>query len=182
MRPFLTIREKEPHLFYFVDRVLPEAGWREGQVNMFSWGSDAVIDKLNRLDDNFRIAIDNLGAVVRLVDRKDPVQDINTSDSAVVPVSLFCGRAPEILDSYEFVFRTNQGMSASVAIYAEKGTPAIYENRGVQLKSPFSTSIAVKAVNWPEGWYLIRLSVADPEIIKTVRFYHRSSLKNSGTL
>jgi hypothetical protein len=42
-RPFLTIPVKEPHLFYFVDRVVPEAGWREGQVNMFSWVSEAVM-------------------------------------------------------------------------------------------------------------------------------------------
>ena len=178
-RPFLTIQEKEPHLFYVVDSVEQQGGWREGQVNMFSWGAGAVIDKLNHQDDNTQLTIDKLGALVQLEDSQYPSQSSHPSALEVVPVSLSCGWPPEISDSYEFVFRASQPMSASVIVHQARGRTTVYEDHAVQLKSPFSTSIPIRAVNWPEGWYSIELRVAAaPTIEKTVRFYHRASLKN----
>src|SRR5262249_46704409 len=45
---FLTVRELDYKLYYWLDRVMPPNPWQAGFGNEFSWGTDVVLRRLDR--------------------------------------------------------------------------------------------------------------------------------------
>ena len=164
----LTIREKKPVYFYWLDKIHPESAWKSGMQNRFEWRTDTVIRALNW--ESSPLTIDQLSAVVR-IGRLTP-----SNEEQVAPVALYHSRPPDSITGYRFIFRPTSQMRLRFEVFSDGGTAplSMQELHSVLADQPLE--VTWKAKDWKNGWYRLVVTgytlSGNSRTDKVVRFYH----------
>ena len=165
---FLTIRERKPVYFYWLDEVQPQGGWRAGRMNRFEWSTATVVRFLDYRKEDGPLSLGQLAATARL-GRPTP-----GSVEHVAPVALYHSRPPEFADGYRFVFRPDKRMRLTFQIFREGGTSVLDTQGFPVVPAELPKEVRFSAKGWTDGWH--RLAVtgysSDGAVDVNVRFYH----------
>jgi hypothetical protein len=101
---YLTVRERDPLEYYWLDRVVPPKGWRGRTVNQFAWPSGDVLRPLG-------LAPSELVALARLG------RDTPARRERVAPVVFPAVLRPQTVSRYRFVFKTNGAAMLRHSVY-----------------------------------------------------------------
>lgn len=170
--PSVTIREINPRYNYWLGEL--NQNWRTQAVNAFSWNTDTVVAKLNWRGP---LGLTDLGATVRL-----DSSGLASLEEDVAPVALYSARAPETVEGYRFVFRTEQRLRLQFEVLTDDGKRRLQGSTDQDLPAG-SQSFAWKMGNEPDGWYRLRANgsassdnAGNAKVQHKVRFYHSKRL------
>jgi hypothetical protein len=167
---YVTVREQDYRLFYWMDKAKPMRGWEVGWRNDFRWPTAPVLKQLDA-----KLNIYDLGVLVRLG------YDTPRSVEEIAPAILYHSLLPDAVDAYLFTLKTNGDTRLSCSVYREGEAPAIMTQafRRVPGGRPFTVRWDAQGAG--EGGYTLCckgyfLDTNQP-VHQTVRFYHRPTVK-----
>lgn len=163
-RVFLTIRERQPETFYWLDKI-PASGWRAGAHNTFTWPSGDILAPLG-------LEPTDLAVLVRID------SDIPRVKETVAPALVDHPPTPSCL--YRFTFRPQMAME----VRAELKGPGGYEEvlgSSRRLSAHLPHDIRWQAAGKPPGHYRIeiegiKLRTGDALASQEVRFHRTSDM------
>jgi hypothetical protein len=167
---YLTVRELDNRLFYWLDKVKPSLNeWAVDVHNEFAWPTGPVLRRLDQ-----KLTLSDLGVLVRL-GKATPA-----SVERIAPAILYHARRPEVIDAYLFVMKTNGDSRLSCSVYREGGTTPLSTQVISRLPGgrPFSLRWETRAA--PAGEYILVCNGffldTNQAVQQIVRFYHKPSV------
>ena len=141
---YVTVRERDPKHFYWLDRVRAENAWRPGLQNLFEWPTGTVIRYLNKP----KLGLYDLVALARL-DKPDP-----GLVERVAPVALYHSNAPRSSTGYVFTFRPSGRLRLTASIYGPGSKQAAVHRQTFRRTQPeIAFTLKWDAAGSPEGQY-----------------------------
>jgi|SRR6185369_7258393 len=165
---FVTVRELDNKRNYWLDRVRPRGGWREGFGNEFVWSTAEVVRPLKD------VQLSGLGALVQLGN------DQPSMDVFVAPAILYHTHAPSSVGSYLFTFKIGRRADVTCSISEDRDNSPVLSTQSFNMLGQRPKTVTWKAANARNGWYRMRISVVysqnGQEVNKIIRFYHNPSV------
>ena len=93
---YLTVREQDYRLFYWLDKIKPAKQWQANSLNEFTWPTGAVLRQLDQ-----RLNIYELGVLIRLK------KETPAADEDVAPAILYHTTPPKKIGGYLFTMKIN---------------------------------------------------------------------------
>ena len=168
---YLTIREQDYRLYYWLDRVKPAKEWQAKSVNEYTWSTGAVLRQLDQKLNPYE-----LGVLIRL-GRETPAEN-----EEIAPAILYYhAQPPEKINGYLFTMKTNGDARLSCKIFRGKEPTEIMTQvfRRIPGGRPFT--VHWDAGSAQEGQYALVcngyfLDTNQP-LRQTVRFFHRPTAR-----
>lgn len=167
---YLTVRELDYRLFYWLDKVTPSESWTKGFDNTFTWVTSPVLQDLDQGMNMYE-----LGVLARL-GNENPA-----SKEHIAPVILYHSSPPTTVKGYWFTLKPNGLANVVCAVYAEKSNTAVWDNtfRRKPAGQPFS--VKWDASQAQEGPYEFNVTgyflENNQRINQTIIFYHQPFVK-----
>jgi hypothetical protein len=164
---YLTVRERDPLEYYWLDRVVPPKGWRGRTVNQFAWPSGDVLRPLG-------LAPSELVALARLG------RDTPARRERVAPVIFPAVLRPQTVSRYRFVFKTNGAAMLRHSVYGPgSDEPLLASEAPTRRPGGAAFDVRWDAGGLPEGRYRVVLEGYfvnnNAPVVQEVEFFHASS-------
>jgi hypothetical protein len=167
---YLTVREQDYRLFYWLDRVKPAEDWKAKSLNKFTWPTGAVLRQLDQ-----KLNLYELGVLIRLK------KETPASVEDIAPAILYHAKLPDKIGGYLFSMKTNGDARLSCKVYRE-GEPAEIMTQAFR-RIPGGRPFTVRwdAGSAREGQYSLVcngyfLDNSQP-VQQSVRFFHRPTAR-----
>lgn len=167
---YLTVREQDFRLFYWLDKVKPRKEWESRAHNEFIWSTGTVLKQLSG-----GLQTRELGVLIRL--RKPTPSTVED----VAPALLYSAALPQRIDAYVFTLKSNNDAKLSCSVFKEAlREPIMTQNfRRVPGGRPFV--IHWSARGEPDADYKLVCEGffigSNQRVEQTVRFYHKSGVR-----
>ena len=167
---YLTVREQDYRLFYWLDKIKPTKPWQANSLNEFTWPTGAVLRQLGQ-----RLNIYELGVLIRLK------KETPAADEDVAPAILYHTTPPEKIGGYLFTMKTNGDARFSCKVFRGREPTELMTKtfRRIHGGRPFTVRWETGAAQ--EGQYAL---VCDGYFLdtnqrlgQTVRFFHRPTVR-----
>jgi hypothetical protein len=165
---FVRVREIDNKYNYWMDKLQPRNGWRQGFDNDFQWSTQDVIKRR-------QIQLDDLGAVAQL-GSGDPSLDMK-----VAPVILFSARHPDRITGYTFTFKISRKADVTCSYTKDSDNSPILSTQSFEVPGQRPRTVDWNVGNLSEGWYRLIITVIYSnnglKVDQIVRFYHRLNVR-----
>jgi hypothetical protein len=167
---YLTVREQDYRLFYWLDKIKPTKPWQANSINEFTWPTNAVLQRLDQKLNPYE-----LGVLIRL-GRETPA-----TNEEIAPAILYHAHPPKKINGYLFTMKTNGDARLSCKIFRGREPTELMTQtfRRIPGGRPFTVRWETGAAQ--EGQYAL---VCDgyfldnnQHLTQTVRFFHRPTVR-----
>lgn len=167
---YLTVREQDYRLFYWLDKIKPTKPWQTNSINEFTWPTSAVLRQLDQKLNPYE-----LGVLIRL-GRETPA-----TNEEIAPAILYHAHPPKKINGYLFTMKTNGDARLSCKIFRGREPTELMTQtfRRIPGGRPFTVRWETGAAQ--EGQYAL---VCDgyfldnnQHLTQTVRFFHRPTVR-----
>jgi len=167
---YLTVREQDYRLFYWLDKIKPTKPWQANSINEFTWPTSAVLQRLDQKLNPYE-----LGVLIRL-GRETPA-----TNEEIAPAILYHAHPPKKINGYLFTMKTNGDARLSCKIFRGREPTELMTQtfRRIPGGRPFTVRWETGAAQ--EGQYAL---VCDgyfldnnQHLTQTVRFFHRPTVR-----
>ena len=167
---YLTVREQDYRLFYWLDKIKPTKPWQANSINEFTWPTSAVLQRLDQKLNPYE-----LGVLIRL-GRETPA-----TNEEIAPAILYHAHPPKKINGYLFTMKTNGDARLSCKIFRGREPTELMTQtfRRIPGGRPFTVRWETGAAQ--EGQYAL---VCDgyfldnnQHLTQTVRFFHRPTVQ-----
>ena len=163
---YLTVREQDYRLYYWLDRVKPAKVWQAKSVNEYSWPTGAVLRQLDQKLNTYE-----LGVLIRLG------RDTPAENEDIAPAILYHERPPAKIGGYLFTMKTNGDARLSCKVLRGKESTELMTQAFRRLPGGRPFTVRWDAGSAPEGQYALVcdgyfLDTNQP-LRQTVRFFHK---------
>jgi hypothetical protein len=167
---YLTVREQDYRLYYWLDQVRPPKPWQAMAGNEFAWPTGTVLRQLDH-----RLNMYELGILVRLG------KETSRAIEEVAPAILYHGRPPERIDGYLFTMKTNGDARISCKGYRDGGSDAVMTRAFQRIPGGRPFTLQWDVTGLPDGPYKLECKGYflnnNDQVKQTIHFHHRRMFK-----
>jgi hypothetical protein len=167
---YLTVREQDYRLYYWLDRVTPAKGWQAKSVNEYIWPTKPVLRELDQKLNPYE-----LGVLIRLG------RDTPTENEEIAPAILYHAQPPAKISGYLFTMKTNGDARLSCRILRGKESTEFMTQAFRRLPGGRPFTVRWDAAGAQEGQYSLVCKGyfldTNEELNQTVSFFHRPTVR-----
>jgi hypothetical protein len=167
---YLTVREQDYRLYYWLDKVTPAKGWQAKSVNEYTWPTGPVLRQLDQKLNPYE-----LGILIRL-GKGTPAEN-----EEIAPAILYHAQPPDKIKGYLFTMKTNGDARLSCKILRGKESAELMTHAFRRLPGGRPFTVRWDTAGAQEGHYALVcngyfLDTNQP-LRQTVRFFHRPTVR-----
>jgi hypothetical protein len=167
---YLTVREQDYRLYYWLDRVNPVKEWQAKSLNEYTWPTAAVLRQLDHKLNPYE-----LGVLIRL-GRETPAENED-----IAPAILYHAKPPDKISGYLFTMKTNGDARLSCKVLRGKEQTELMTQTFRRIPGGRPFTVRWEAGSAQEGLYALVcngyfLDTNQP-LRQTVRFFHRPTVR-----
>jgi hypothetical protein len=167
---YLTVREQDYRLYYWLDRVTPAKGWQAKSVNEYIWPTKPVLRELDQKLNPYE-----LGVLIRLG------RDTPAENEEIAPAILYHAQPPAKISGYLFTMKTNGDARLSCRILRGKESTEFMTQAFRRLPGGRPFTVRWDAAGAQEGQYSLVCKGyfldTNEELNQTVSFFHRPTVR-----
>lgn len=167
---YLTVREQDYRLYYWLDKVKPAKEWQAKSINEFTWPTGAVLRQLDH-----KLNLYELGVLIRL-GRETPAEN-----EEIAPATLYHAHPPEKISGYLFTMKTNGDARLSCRIFRGKESAELMTQTFRRIPGGRPFTVRWDAGDAQEGRYALVCNGyfldTNQSLRQTVRFFHKPAAR-----